>query len=285
MCRIHHGALFGAGVGVESSRFAWRSRTGAVARYRASPSFERPFCRHCGAKVPALSHLTDVMLVPAGALDGFEGQPRAHIFAASKSGLHEITDALPRFDAYPRGVDLPIFAAPTEMLPHESTAPAAGGSSAAPLAPTAVEAAPRAVAAGRCLCGEVGYALGTLPERLVHCHCSLCRRSRGGPFATTAAIPAELFWWTRGEDAISVFRMAPPRRYGASFCVQCGSLVPRVSFETGVALIPAGAFTAPLRPLPAVHVHVGSKAGWEVISDSWPQFVTLPPGEPIAELG
>src|SRR5690606_1371868 len=120
----------------ESSCFKWRSRTGAVAHYRASPSFERPFCRHCGSKVPAASHLAEVMLVPAGALEDFEGKPRAHIFAASKSRLHEIADALPRFDAYPRGVDLPIFEAPTEALPHEGPPSAAGGSSAgAPLAP------------------------------------------------------------------------------------------------------------------------------------------------------
>src|SRR5690606_6701213 len=147
-------------------------------------------------------------------------KPRAHIFAASKSGLHEIADALPRFDAYPPGVDLPVFDAP---------------------AAASLEALSNDVIAGRCLCGEVGYALGAMPQRVVHCHCSLCRRSRGGPFATTSVVPADLFRWTRGEEAVGTFRMAPPRAYGTDFCLQCGSLLPSVSPEAGLVLVPAGA--------------------------------------------
>ena len=273
MCRIHHGALFGAGVGVDVARFAWRSPTTAISHYRATASFERPFCRHCGSKVPALSHLDDVMLVPAGTLEDFDGRPRAHIFVGSKSGAHEIGDALPRFDAYPPGVDLPVFDAPAEPL---AGAAAAGGRESA-------EESPGALLAGRCLCGEVGYALDAAPERLVHCHCSLCRRSRGGPFSTTTFVPAERFRWTRGEESIGTFRMAPPRAYGVDFCLQCGSLVPIVAPEAGLALLPAGALALPARPLPAVHIYVASKARWDRIADDWPQFDEMPPDERMAE--
>src|SRR5690606_12818172 len=146
-----------------------------------------------------------------GTLEDFDGQPRAHIFVGSKSGAHEIRDALTRFEAYPSGVDLPVFAAPAEPL---AGAAAAGSEGAEPTA--------GAVLAGRCLCGEIGYALDVMPERLVHCHCSLCRRSRGGPFSTTTFVPAERFRWTRGEESIGSFRMAPPRASGVDFCLQCG---------------------------------------------------------------
>lgn len=274
MCRIHHGAMFGAGVGVDTSRFEWRSGTGAIVRYRATASFERPFCRHCGSKVPAMSHLDDVMVVPAGTLDDFDGRPRAHIFAASKSGAHEIADALPRFAAYPPGVDLPVFDAPREPL-----ARAVASAEAAPVVPSSHPAV-----AGRCLCGEVGYVLDVVPERLVHCHCSLCRRSRGGPFSTTACVPVERFRFIRGEEAVATFRMAPPRAYGTGFCLRCGSLLPTVSLEAGLAFVPAGALALPEKPLPAVHVYVGSKAPWDVIADGWPQFDEMPPEEHIAEL-
>ena len=274
MCRIHHGALFGAGVGVEASRFAWRAGTGEIAHYRATPSFERPFCRHCGSKVPAMSHLADVMLVPAGTLEDLDARPRAHIFAASKSGVHEIADALPRFAAYPRGVGLPVFDAPREPLAHVSAS--------AEASPASSSSGP--AAAGRCLCGEVGYVLDVLPARLVHCHCSLCRRSRGGPFSTSACVPAEHFRFTRGEESVGTFRMAPPRAYGTDFCLHCGSLLPSVSPEAGLAFLPAGALDLPEKPLPAVHLHVGSKAQWEVIADDWPQFDEAPPDECAAEL-
>ena len=267
MCRIHHGALFGAGVGVDASRFAWRSGTDAIAHYRATSSFERPFCRHCGSKVPAMSHLADVMLVPAGTLEDFDGRrPRAHIFAASKSGVHEIADALPRFAAYPPGVDLPVFDAPREPLAR------------------AAEDASSALVAGRCLCGEIGYVLDVLPRRLVHCHCSLCRRSRGGPFSTTACVPAERFRFTRGEASVATFRMAPPRAYGTDFCLHCGSLLPTVSPESGLVFVPVGALALPARPLSAVHIYVGSKAEWDVIADDWPQFDEMPPEERMSEL-
>jgi hypothetical protein len=283
MCRIHHGALFGAGVGVDVARFEWRSSTSAITHYRATSSFERPFCRHCGAKVPALSHVDDVMLVPAGSLEDFDAKPRAHIFAASKSGAHEIADGLRRFDAYPPGVDLPVFPEPTELPPEPFVS--AGAGEAEPLSETVAQhgSGGGAVLAARCLCGDVGYALDVAPERLVHCHCSLCRRSRGGPFSTTTFVPADSFRWTRGEESIAAFRMAPPRAYGADFCVRCGSLLPMVSPEAGLALVPAGALPLPAKPLPAVHIFVGSKADWDVIADGWPQFDEMPPDDRMAE--
>ena len=77
--------------------------------------------------------------------------------------------------------------------------------------------------------------------------------------------------------------MAPPRAYGADFCVRCGSLLPMVSPEAGLALVPAGALPLPAKPLPAVHIFVGSKADWDVIADGWPQFDEMPPDDRMAE--
>src|SRR5690606_32327222 len=114
VCRIHHGALFSAGVGVERARFAWHKGKDSVVVYRSTDAFERAFCRHCGSKVPSASHIRDVLLVPAGTLVELNATPRAHIFVASKSGAYEIHDALPRFDAYPPGVGLPVVDAPLE---------------------------------------------------------------------------------------------------------------------------------------------------------------------------
>ena len=259
MCRRQHGALFGAGLGVERASFKWLGGTDAIVPYRASASFERPFCRHCGSKVPAASHLPDVMLVPAGTLDGdFDVKPRAHIFVGSKSPLCTITDALPRFDAYPPGVDLPVVPGP------------AAGSSADGLT-------------GSCLCGEIAYELRVEPRRIVHCHCSLCRRSRGGPFATTSFASCAHFEWTRGMDSIGTYRMQPPRSYGTDFCTSCGSLLPTVVPEADLVLIQAGALEAPLAPLPGVHIYVGSKADWDDITDALPEFDEMPPPERFAE--
>jgi hypothetical protein len=144
MCRRHHGTLFSTSLGVARTRFRWRSGRDDIVHYRATPAFERPFCRHCGAKVPGDSHEPDTLQVPAGLLTGDLGAvPRTHIFVASKSSLQTITDALPQHAAYPPGIELPSVARPAP--------------------------APTSGAHGGCLCGAVEFDVDTAPTRVVHC--------------------------------------------------------------------------------------------------------------------
>ncbi len=259
MCRKHHGTLFGTGLGVERSKFRWLSGADDIVHYRSTDSFERAFCRRCGSKVPSDSHLPDVMLVPAGTLDGdFGMKPRAHIFVGSKSPLMTINDRLTQFEAYPPGVDLPVIARP------------------------AVRSRPGTVV-GSCLCGDVGFEVSGELNRVVHCHCSLCRRSRGTAFSSTLFTAPERFRWTRGKQRVRAYRLPPPRTYEADFCERCGSVVPTVVPDFGLALLPAGAIDTPLAPLPGVHIYVGSKAAWHEITDSAPQFDEMPPADRFGE--
>lgn len=259
MCRKHHGTLFGTGLGVERSRFRWLTGRDEIVHYRSTDSFERAFCRRCGSKVPGDSHLPDVVLVPAGTLDGDFGiRPRAHIFVGSKSPLYKINDALTQFEAYPPGVNLAVIERP----------------------------APRArpgTVAGSCLCGDVGFEVSGDLGRIVHCHCSLCRRSRGTAFGSTLFCAPERFRWTRGKDRIRGFRLPPPRTYEVDFCARCGSPVPTVVPDFGLVLIPAGAVDTALRSPTAVHIYVGSKAAWHEITDDAPQFDEMPPADRFAE--
>ncbi len=259
MCRKQHGSLFGSGLGVDAEQCDWLTGEEDIVHYRSSPAFERPFCRHCGSKVPGVSHLSDVMVVPAGTLDDdFDMVPRAHIFVGSKSPLIVINDHLPKFDAYPPGVSLPVVAR-------------------AALRPTP------GILAGSCLCGAVAYEVDGEAQRAIHCHCSLCRRSRGAPYSTTLFAAPDRFRWTRGADVIGSFRLPRPRTYGSDFCENCGSLVPMPVAAYGVVIIPAGSVDTLLGLVPAAHIYVGSKARWESIHDGWPQFDELPPPEQIAD--
>lgn len=253
MCRKQHGSLFGTGVGVERSRFRWTQGEAEIVHYSATPAFERPFCRRCGSTVPGVSHLPDVMHVPAGLLEGdFAMKPRSHIFAASKSPLQPITDSLPRFEGYPPGIDLPIV---------ELKRPASR----------------RGLVVGSCLCGAVTYEVNDTLRRVVHCHCSLCRRSRGAPYASTLFVHSARFRWQRGAELVRTFRLPPPRTYETDFCARCGSLTPSVSPDVGLALVPAGSLDTPVGLLPGVHIYVASKARWHEITDSAPQFAEMPP--------
>jgi hypothetical protein len=261
MCRKHHGALFATSLGVAHERFRWRSGEADIVHYRATAAFERPFCRHCGSNVPAVSHEATTLEVPAGLLDGDLGaQPRAHIFVGSMSSMHTITDALPQHDAYPSGIDLPVVAQLPTLEPIDGEV------------------------RGSCLCRAVEFAVEATPRRIVNCYCSLCRRSRGTGFASTLLASPERFRWLKGEERVATYALPAPRTYRTDFCADCGSPVPTLIPESPVVMLPAGAIDTALPPLPAVHLYVGSKAAWCEITDSWPKFDELPPPERFTEI-
>jgi hypothetical protein len=260
MCRKHHGALFVTSLGVARGALRWLAGTGAIAHYQASAAFERPFCRHCGSTVPAVSHDERYWHVPAGLLDGDLGaRPRTHIFTGSRSPLVELDDALPKHAAYPPGITLPIVDMPREF---DGSAPVSGS----------------------CLCGRVAFAASARPRRLVNCHCSLCRRSRAAAFGSTLLVGSDAFRWIRGEERVRRFALPAPRQYATDFCGECGSLAPSASASSPTVMLPAGAIDTPLPRLPAVHLYVGSKAAWLEIRDTSPQFEELPPPTRFTEL-
>ena len=259
MCRKHHGSLFGTGLGVANERFEWLGGSADIVHYRASTAFERPFCRHCGSTVPALSQDEPYWHVPAGLLDGDPGaRPRSQIFVASRSPLHELDDALPQHPAYPPGTDLPI-------IDDRPAPPTAGG------------------VAGSCLCDGVAFTVAAVPRRVVNCYCSVCRRRSGAAFTSTLLAPTAQFRWLRGATRVRRYALPPPRQYAADFCVACGSPVPSLAAGEPFAMLPAGAIDSVLPPLPGVHLYVASKAPWYAITDAWPQFPELPPAERLTE--
>ena len=265
MCRKHHGSLFGTSLGVAREALRWLQGADAIVAYRASPAFERPFCRRCGSTVPALSHDERYWNVPAGLLDeNLSARPRTHIFVGSRSPLFELDDVLERHEAYPPGIALPEVA--TRSACDQS-----------------------AEVAGSCLCGAVAFTATEVPRHVVNCYCSMCRRSRAAAFSSTLYVRGDAFHWIRGEERVQSF-VATAARHAVNdfgFCVDCGSFMP--SGPTGslmpkLAHLPAGAIDSPLPRLPAVHLYVGSKAPWYEIADEWPQFAELPPPQTLTEL-
>ncbi len=259
MCRKQHGALFSAGVGVGRERFEWLAGEADIVHYQATAAFERPFCRHCGAKVPGRSHVDGVLNVPAGALDDqFDARPDKHIFAASRSSSEQIADRLPQFDRYPPSTHLQA-------------------------ADTARSAPPAGMLGGSCLCAAVTYEIDGTLKGAVNCHCSRCRRSRGSAFGTSALAPAERFRFTRGERLLRSYRLPGAERYGVCFCGECGSLMPVIvpSFGTIVPIATLDGDAA----LPVIaHLFVGSKAPWHEITDTLPQHAAAPPPELVRAL-
>jgi len=259
MCRKHHGTLYGTTLGAAKENFRWLSGEADIVHYRSSQALERPFCRHCGSTVPDTS--TDAVVIPAGTLHDDPGiKPRAHIFAKSKSPMWDIEDGLPQFDDYPPGLGTPI---PGLRAPD-------GGEGDG--------------VTGGCLCGSIAYAIADTPTKLVNCHCSRCRRSRGGAHATNFFTRQENVRWLRGAELLRTYKLPEAELFTTTFCTRCGSLLPSLFAEIKRYNVPAGSLDRPLAAKPRLHIYVQSCAPWYEITDALPRFDEMPPRDQLKEL-
>ena len=128
---------------------------------------------------------------------------------------------------------------------------------------------------GSCLCGSVQYEAGSF-DSMVHCHCSMCRKHHGAMFATFLMGDTESFRWLAGEDLIHTYRSSS--RGLRPFCRTCGSVVPTVLPEVGVAFVPAGNLEGDPGRRPEFHMFASSGAPWFPITDALPQSDSFPPG-------
>jgi hypothetical protein len=72
---------------------------------------------------------------------------------------------------------------------------------------------------GGCQCGAVRYALSAMPEGAHFCHCRMCQKAVGGPFAALAPVRLADFVWTRGRPAQFDSSSVAYRHY----CAACGT--------------------------------------------------------------
>jgi hypothetical protein len=77
----------------------------------------------------------------------------------------------------------------------------------------------QALHSGGCQCGARRYALFTTPYRAHLCHCRMCQKAVGGPFAALAVVKRGDFAWSRGAPAIFM----SSSRVARGFCPDCGT--------------------------------------------------------------
>lgn len=252
MCRKAHGSAYAAFAVTAADDFEWLQGEDGIAVYSHDGEGGRNYCPRCGSVVAAV--MGDMAFMPVGNMEERIDRPLdSHIFCGSKAPWHEITDGAPQFDEYP-----PEFARPATDIGARlpKTEGAIGGS---------------------CLCGAVAFEFDDPPDRMLNCHCSRCRRSRSAVYSTQVFVPAEQFRWLDGTDCIAEFKVPDAKRFTPAFCTGCGSLVPKVYEQVGMAVIPAGALDQDPRMRPEAHIFVASKSPTYEIGDELPQFDTYPP--------
>lgn len=128
---------------------------------------------------------------------------------------------------------------------------------------------------GSCLCGALRYEVEGPFTFVMNCHCSMCRKHHGAPFATFAAAPLGGFRWLSGQETLGEY--ASSKNGKRLFCTVCGSVAPLLLSDWGLAVVPAGNLDGNAAIQVQAHLFVGSRAPWYSISDELPQHQEYPP--------
>ncbi len=132
---------------------------------------------------------------------------------------------------------------------------------------------------GGCQCGRVRYRLASTPTGAHFCHCRMCQRAVGGPFAALTSVPTGELTWTSGA----------PKWFASSnlakrpFCGDCGTPLgfqyegsPRINVSIGSLDDPEQA---------PISTHYGVESRWSFVKmcDALPEVTTADdPDSPIS---
>jgi hypothetical protein len=128
---------------------------------------------------------------------------------------------------------------------------------------------------GGCLCGAVSWSYDAPLTTMFYCHCSMCRKHHGTMFAVYVAGPLSTFHWRGGTEKIGTWDSSS--HVQRSFCSACGSKVPSVVRSLNQVFMPAGGLSGELGIRPQMHLFVGSKPSWHLLSDGLPKHDAYPP--------
>ena len=97
-CRKFSGSAFASNILVSPEHFRWLSGEDAVGRYEVADAkyFATAFCKNCGSSLPWLTQTGEVVVVPAGTLEGDPDiRPSQNIFCASRAVWYREPESLP----------------------------------------------------------------------------------------------------------------------------------------------------------------------------------------------
>ena len=129
---------------------------------------------------------------------------------------------------------------------------------------------------GGCLCGAVRFEIKGKIGNIVYCHCSLCRKAQGSAYASNGIVASTDFSFTSGEAVLTGYESSQGQtKY---FCRQCGSpIVSKNIAHPDQVRIRLGTIESAIAEKPQAHIFVDSKAEWDQICDSLPQYSEYEP--------
>ena len=251
MCRKAHGAAFGTYYFVDGENFKWTSSRDSTTDYKSSDSLVRAFCGRCGSVVPNVEDDGKSVFIPAGCHDQ-GSSPECHVFVGSKAPWLEITDDLPKHDAYPPEVDL------------------------GEIAEIPISTSEDGVVRGSCLCGEIKFTVVEPFKKIYNCHCQRCRRARAAAFTTNGFTSDEGVKYVKGEQHLASYKFPEAKYFTQVFCDICGSGMPRIDRDRHLAVVPLGSLDDNPGQIAKDHIYTESKADWYDLSGVESTFKEMP---------
>lgn len=129
---------------------------------------------------------------------------------------------------------------------------------------------------GGCFCGSVRYTVAAALRRARSCHCSRCRKAFSGAGSAYAEIEPGSLTWTAGETELVTFETGSG--WGLRFCGVCGSTLCG-SHNNQVHGVTLGSVDGDPGVELEMHLFVGSRAPWDHIGGSAPQYEAYGPSD------
>ena len=128
--------------------------------------------------------------------------------------------------------------------------------------------AEKASVTGGCQCGAIRYEATEEPAHVVICHCRMCQKAYGGPFAAGVGFRRSALTITQGH--LKYYQSSSIGRRG--FCENCGSPI-LMNYETYVPdwgevyFIRLGSLDHPEKYRPRFHYGIESRLPWAHFDD------------------
>ena len=129
----------------------------------------------------------------------------------------------------------------------------------------------KTVLTGGCQCGAIRFAVSEVPAKISICHCRMCQKASGAPFASFADIEHKHFTWTRGKPAAFQSSSIAQR----DFCADCGTPLSFRRIGGPKIEILTGNFDRPDQVIPTRQFGTESRLGWVVGIANLPSQTTL----------
>ena len=135
---------------------------------------------------------------------------------------------------------------------------------------------------GSCLCGAVRIEIHGGISAIIHCHCSLCRKSSGTAYATNGFVALSDFVVRSGQETLGFFETSPGKK--KHFCRICASPVYSSNAQVPDKIrLRLGILDSEISERPLSHNFVSSRACWDDLDAQLPRYDGYEPGRTLAK--